>query len=65
MCFQAVLSAGSMVEFEKAGEAFAQSRYQQKVQQLGGNRVGKKENPKPVGKGEKADSVASRIHKPK
>ena len=61
MCFQTILSAGSTVEYEKAGEAFAQSQYQQKVQQVGGSKVEKKENPTPVDKGQKADSLESRI----
>jgi len=65
MCFQTILSAGSTVEFVKARQAFAQSLYQQKVQQVGGSKVEKKENPKPVNKGQKADSLESRISKPK
>jgi len=65
MCFQTILSAGSTVEFEKAREAFAQSPYQQKVQQVGANKVEKKEDPKPVDKGQKVNSLENRISKPK
>jgi len=65
MFFQTILSAGSMVEFEKAKEAFAQSQYLQQLLQVGGIKVEKKENPKPVDKGQKVDSLESRIYKPK
>ena len=65
MCFQTILSAGSTVEFQKTREAYAQGQYQQKVQQGVGSKAEKKENPKPVDKGQKVYSLESRISKPK
>ena len=65
MCLQTILNAGSTVEFEKTREAYAQGKYQQKVQQGVGSKVEKKENPIPVDKGQKVDSIESQISKPK
>ena len=64
-CLQTILSTGSTVEIEKTRETYPQGQYQQKVQQGVGSKQEKKENPKPMDKRQKVDSLESRITKPK
>ena len=65
MCFHTIFSVGLTVEFEKAREFFAQRKSKQKAQQCGGSKVEKNKNPNPMGKGQKVNSLKSRISKHK